>query len=274
VSLRESQALFWRAITWPTGARDFASKADASTRSAIGGSFVETEAFSAIERLDVYAEAYFWRLSGVLSEQFPLVSYLVGEAAFHDLVTDFVLERPSIDHDVRKLGERFQEYVAHHPILERFPYASDVARVEWAMVAAIDGPDDPVLTVEALRNVPVQHWPRLRFELTRTTRILSSRWDVAAIWRARKDGVEADDAPKEMATTDRSLLVYRKELDVFHRLLPPGEASALTALARGETFAEACAEALRQRGGAVSADDVARGLIAWVASTLICRMAW
>jgi hypothetical protein len=207
----------------------------------------------------------------VLGEQFPLVSYLAGEALFHDLVTDFVLARPSIDPDVRRLGERFPDYVARHAIHGKLPCLPDVARVEWAMVAALDGPDDPVLTVEALRTVPVPEWPELRFELTRTTHLLSSRWDVAGLWTARRD-VGPADAPTATAPAEHALVVYRRNLDVFHRRLAPGEATALGALARGETFETACAIALQREVGALTASDLARWLTAWTESSLICRM--
>ena len=43
-----------------------------------------------VQRLDIYANMYFWRLLDILRGDFSAVVAAVGEDAFHNLVTDYL----------------------------------------------------------------------------------------------------------------------------------------------------------------------------------------
>ena len=94
-ALAHTQRLFFDALTWPRGVRDFARAAGEGRAEALDRTFVGSGGLAAIERVDIYANAYFYRLLDASSEFFPRLSRLAGDVPFHNLITDYVLAHPS-----------------------------------------------------------------------------------------------------------------------------------------------------------------------------------
>ncbi|MBL8946584.1 MAG: putative DNA-binding domain-containing protein, partial [Myxococcales bacterium] len=117
--LEALQALFSRAIVHPEGIDAFLAEADPATRAAFDAAFDGTAEFDARLRMGVYADAYFWRLHDVLLDHFSLVAWILGPAGFRNLATDYVLQRPSEDPDVRRFGARLPAFLGGHPLADR-----------------------------------------------------------------------------------------------------------------------------------------------------------
>jgi hypothetical protein len=248
VTLREIQELFWRAIAWPTGVEAFLAQADDATQRAFAATFADTPDFDRVSRMRVYAEAYFWRLYEVVVDQLPLTAWLAGGPRFHDFVTDYVLHHPSHDPDIRRFAASLPAVLRDHPLERDLPGLADVAAVEWAIVSAVDAPDDALLTADALSTVEASQWPTRRLHAVRTASLVVCRPDFHALMT-----LKATDAPppSTIPLADHTILVWRQpNLDVHYRPLAPSEARALQALLAGHTFADLCnaaAEATPQR---------------------------
>jgi hypothetical protein len=240
MSLREIQELFWRAIAWPTGVQDFLDRSDDATRRTFAATFAETPDFDRVARMTVYAEAYFWRLYEVLADQLELTAWIAGGPRFHDFVTDYLLQHPSHDPDVRRFAAAVPAALREHALERSIPGLADVAAVEWALVQAIDGPDDALLPAQALAAIPADAWPSLRLHAVRTATLVPCRPDFDALRRARTAG-DAPPSPLALGDPPRSILVWRKpDLDVYTRTVDPAEAAALAALLDARTFADLC----------------------------------
>lgn len=243
--LRREQWLWWHAITWPTGVDDFLAQADAATREAFAATFVGDAALDARRRMTVYAESYFWRLSEVLHDQYRVLAWLLGAHRFHDFVTDFVWQVPSRSPDVRRFGSGLPDFLAAHPLEAAHGGLVEVARVERAIVEAIDVPDEPVVDRARLGAVPIERWPGLRLRPGAHVTVMATRrsYPLAfAAWRAEEPSPpEVPAAPPEPG---HHVLVWRKELEVFHRAIAAAPAAALRAAAEGEPFEAMCDAAL------------------------------
>jgi hypothetical protein len=261
MTLTDDQALLMRAITWPTGVADFLAHSDASTRSAFARAFADTPAFDRVARVGVYAEGYFWRLHGVLADHFELVAWLCGPARFRNLATDYVLACPPLDPDIRRYGERFPGFVATHGEGARVVGLADVAAIEWAMVRALDAPDERAATQAELRAVPLAAFPALELRAVATARVHACALPFSTLWRAHEDMPAPTEPPRE---NERPIdvLVWRAGFDVLHRELDGGEAGAVRALVRGVSFAELCDRV-------ASAEVVVAWLQRWLADGLI-----
>ena len=266
MNLADTQALFWRAITWPTGVEDFLAQADVATRRAFAETFAQTEAFGAVARMRVYAEAYFWRLYEVVLDQYPVTAWLVGGAAFHDLVTDFVLAQPSTTPDIRRFAAGLPTLLRTHRLETRVPGVADVAAVDWAISDAVDRADEPRLRAEALQRLPPEAWPSARFRLTHTATLLECALPYSTLRKAW-----AADAPvPAVEPAPATVLVWRQaDHDVYQRTLRPSEARTLRTLARGGTFAEACDAAAGPSTTEASPADVAGWLRRWLDDGLL-----
>jgi hypothetical protein len=214
-------------------------------------------------RLGVYADAYFWRLHGVLREDFPKVAAVVGAAAMERLARDYVTAHPSAHPSARHFGERFAGFLAARADVP--PYAADLALLEWARVEAFDAPDAPALTVADLRTVAPGDWPALRFVATPSLVVVRSPWPIHAAWSSPEAGV-----PGLVPTVVR---VWRTaDWRVLHGPMDALEDAALTRLIAGEPFAVLC-----ETFGALPTDEAARETAAllarWVEDGLLAGVA-
>lgn len=237
-ALADAQALLWRAITWPTGVEDFLRCSDDATRAAFAATFAGSEGFAREARVGVYADAYFNRLLGVLRDHFGLVAWLCGPARFNDLVTDYVLQRPSVDPDVRRFGERFAAFVAAHPEGARIVGLAELASIEWAMVRALDIVQDLPLRSDVLRRLAPDAWPSLRLHAVQSAALLPSALPFAALWAAHDR--EPASAQPTFAVERHAVLVWRQGLDVMHRVVAPDEATAIAGVCAGTELAALC----------------------------------
>lgn len=240
MSLDETQRLFLRAICWPTGVADFLAQADEETRATFARTFTETAAFGRVARVDVYANAYFYRLLDALRELFPRLAALAGEAPFHDLITDYLLVHPSSEPDLRHAGDALPAFVARHALRDVVPMANDVARLEQALNHALDAPQGGHIERAALAIVEPTEWPDLTFELSLPTRLIRVDWDVCEIAARLATAGEESARAVERAPESLVVLVGRRGFLTYFRRLDGAEAAALECLAAGSSFGAAC----------------------------------
>jgi uncharacterized protein (UPF0276 family) len=261
-SLRAVQELFLDAIRWPTGAAGFLESAGDERRRAIQQTFEGSDGFGVVERLEVYASSYFYRLLGALRELFPRLCFLCGEPAFHDLVTDYGLACPSRDADLRRLGQGLPEFLRPQVLL------AETASLEAALSAALDAPDARPLSEAELAAVPPEHWPELRFAWTPPTQLLSASCDLERLERHYVAG-ERSAALGLEPDGSHALVVGRRGHATYFRGLGRGEAIAFTALWQGESFAAACA---RLESAGEQPAELVQWLRRWLADGMVAAI--
>jgi hypothetical protein len=261
--LAETQRLLWRLITAPEGvAAALAGDDDrgGSLRAALTRSVRGDDRLDAAQRVDIYANMYFFRILDVLKEDYPATLALLGEVGFHNLITDYLLAHPPAHFSVREAGRHVPEFLATHAAADAHPCAPDLARYERALNDAFDAADAPVLTAAALAPVPPEAWPELRFALHPSVRLIECGWPVDALRAAADRGETVADLPTAAPTR---LCVWRHELAVFHRHVEALEFAALADVERGATFAEVCATA-SEMSAADASRQVAEALAGWI----------
>ena len=136
------------ALFRPLSARDDGLQArwsDGRAMSSVAAEFVKpNDRLTAVERLEIYARSYWFRVLDCLYEDFPGLIAVVGEKKFMKIATDFLAQFPSESFTMRNLGSRLPAYIEGLPGLPAI--APDMARFEWAQVLAFDGPSLPALT--------------------------------------------------------------------------------------------------------------------------------
>jgi len=239
-ALASEQRLLQRLIIAPEGVRPaLAEEGDRSGRR-LAAVIRDDAPLSAVERLEVYANAYFFRILEVLRKDYPALEASLGEARFHNLVTDYLAAHPPTRFSLRYAGEGLGCFLAGHAVAralrEEFPWAADLAALEWAIVDAFDAADHPPLAREDLARVPPDLWAALRLRLDPSVRVIRAAWPVQLL-REASDGSQPLPALTAGVT---ALLVWRKDERVFHRAIDPLEAGLLDLLAGGATFGDLC----------------------------------
>lgn len=235
-SLAQQQDLFRRLITAPEGIASTLDGLDAPTRAAADALVRGDDRMSAAERLDVYANMYFFRLLDVLKDDYPALFAVLGETSFHNLVTDYLMAHPPTHFSLRYAGEHVASFLTTHPLSADYSYAADLARLEWSMHEAFDAADAEPIQAERLAAVDPERWADLRFTMTSSLQLLDLSWRVAPIAVAVKNGDEIPAASSEPV----NLRVWRQEWKVWQREIAASEAALLRAFMGGSSFGGAC----------------------------------
>lgn len=271
MTLREIQDLMFAALRWPTGVSDFLENSSEETRRAFEHTFAQTREFDRVARVQVYADAYFWRLADVAVDQYPATAFAAGAKPFHNFLTDFVLAHPSTTPDVRHFAAGLSAALRKHPLATRVPGIAALAALERAVIVAVDAPDELLVRRQDLAEIPLEAWPSLVFQLAATVAVLECPLDYAAL----RDAADASPPPLHRSLPQphpgQHFVVWRgPDFDVYHRRLDSAETHALLEVQRGGTWSSVCATAA-QLDASVDAQTAAQWLARWVDDGMLRR---
>jgi hypothetical protein len=279
-SLQVLQRRFWQLITAPEGVGDALPDVAKSDPAAdpVSGWITADEEETAIERLDVYANMYFFRLLEALESEVPKVAKLLGHDAFHALVVDYLAAHPSTHPSLRHAADSLPDFLARHRTSATRPDLPDLARLELARNDVFHGPDSPSIDARDLAELAPDAWPRLRFRVSPTVRWLRLCASTVPLWRAVADGAPPPDADAAIA----GCVVWRSRTpghddQVWHRNASLGELTALEAAAARATFADICEiSAAHLDSRPADATEAARpaleALVRWIGDGLLTGM--
>jgi putative DNA-binding protein len=240
-TLAQTQHLLWQLVTAPEGAAAGLAALPVADRATCRALVRGDERLGAIERIEIYADMYFYRLRDALKEDFGALCAVIGETGFHNLITDYLLVHPPSHFSLRYAGQCLPAFVRTHVSAQRRPYLADLATLEWAILDAFDAPDAAPLDAAELARVPAERWPALRLKLTPTLQLLQLDWPVHTLWEA----AQRREPPSEPVPQPTALRVWRQDFRVFHQPIDAAECAALRALAEGAAFADACERMVR-----------------------------
>ncbi len=192
-------------------------------------------------RFDVYRNNVMVSLIEALEQGFPAVRRLVGSDFFKAAAKAFIRHSPPTSPVLLLYGEGFGDFLDGFEPAAGVPYIGDVARLEWARLAAYHAADAEPLSIARLAELPPETLPALRFTLHPSLRLLRSRWPAASLW-AVTSGADPERAVD--MKTGEAAAVLRPMLSVEVRVLPPGGYAFLAALAVGACLGEAAERAL------------------------------
>ena len=264
MKLGDAQARFHALVTARDSVAAIAAR-DPGARASIDEMVVGDERLSGVERLDVYADMYFVRIHDVLAEELPRTAAAMGAEAFHGLVTDYLAACPPRHPSLREAGARLPDFLAGHALAGERPWLAELARLERARLELFDGPDADLMTIEAMRAVPAERFGMIRMRLIPSHRLLDNRFAISDLWRADSPGGTAPRAEPE------TLIVWRRDVTVFHRAADADERRWLPALGvgGGVVFADLCAGLAETRGLVGSAARAFELSARWMAEGLL-----
>jgi hypothetical protein len=218
-----------------------------------------SQAQTSVERLSIYANAYYARLLECLGEEFPVLRQTLGDETFNGFAFDYLQSYPSQSYTLGKLGENFTRYLAETRPAEdessdvptNWPeFLIDLATLEWTFSQVFDGPGvehETLPTSEQLQAIDAQQWPGARLEVVPCLKLLALQFPVNAYYTAIRRSESPsipDPAPSWVAITRREFIVRRHELN-------QRQFELLSALAAGETVGTAIERAAAVAGSSV-----------------------
>jgi hypothetical protein len=236
MNLRELQALLYQRITGPDGTNESIGEERGLAPGVLEALVLGDERLSAFKRVDIYANAYFYRLLECLGEDFPATLAVLGADNFPALVKEYLLEHPPTEPSILYAGLYLADFLNDHPFTERWPFIADLARLERAVLEVFHAADTPALALETLHAVPSEDWPALKLRTHPAVEIVHSEWRIADVLQTVEQGLEWTDPEHEEA----SVLVWRQNALVRYRSLEPVERDALVLISKGASLASVC----------------------------------
>ncbi len=222
---------------------------------------------SVTRRLSVYSDGYRARLVEVLRADYPALVGVLGGAGFARMACDFIHAHPSGHPNLRWYGAGLGGYLRRSSRWRRRPVLAELACFEWALGLAFDAADERQVTADDAGRVPPAAWAGMCLRLHPSVQLLRLRSNAPKLWKADDAGEVLPGVSMRKRTS--GWLVWRKGHEPFFRPLPPGEAWALEAVARGRDFAALVGGLRRFVGTQSAAQAGAQFLRNWLDEGLI-----
>ncbi len=191
------------------------------------------------ERMAVYAEAYVARMMEALAETYETVRHLLGQEAFVELTENYMHVYPSHSYNLNDVGMAMPEFLAGTRFAEKLPFLMDVAKLERQVANTFHAFEAAAFDPSKLAGYSEEDWERLRVSFQPSLAVISSKWPILDIWKARTTPLEKIQI--DLIDRPQDVLVSRRGLEVVCESLQPLQAELLLSLKRGEALGEVCA---------------------------------
>ena len=177
---------------------------------------------TSVERIEVYANAYYARLLECLRDEFPALLHAVGEEVFDGLAFGYLQAYPSTSYTLSDLSRHFAQFLEETRPREEedespsWPdFMIDLARLERTYSEVFDGPGAErlkLLGADEIQAIPPDEWPSARLIPVPCLRLLALRYPVqeyATGVRKKEDPPLPDPEPTWLAVSRINYVVRR-----------------------------------------------------------------
>jgi hypothetical protein len=204
---------------------------------------VAGDGLSPAARVKVYGNHVFTSLTEALERTYPVVCRLVDRRFFGFAADQYIRRHPPVGPCLFEYGATFPEFLRTFPPCAGHPYLADVARLEWAMNAALHAEEVPPIAPAALGAVPPGDVGRLAVRTDPSAAWLRSAWPVDRIWQANQPDADPEE-PVDLAEGGALLEIRRRDDVVAFRGLARPEFAFRERLGAGATLETAADAAL------------------------------
>lgn len=142
-----------------------------------------------VSRLDVYAEAYFSRLSDALAVDYPELKKAfedLEENGFLRLAASYLAEHPSRSPNITDAGAALPDFLPEYLSRRGFENPTalvELARLEWARIESFYAPHLPPFDPAQLAKLTPEDWARATLVLCPSMRFVESRGSTLVTFR-------------------------------------------------------------------------------------------
>lgn len=248
-SLAELQRWMKRTLSAPQGARE---AFDRERRRRFRSVIPTQGTLGPGDRLAIYGDGYFARLTDCLGHNFPSLRNILGEKKFERHIKNYLVKHPSRFRSVDEVGHRLAEFLASQRRDGARAFLPDLARLEWACHQAFYADDSPAVDTTAWAKRTAADWERARLTFAPSMRRVRLRWPVIGLWR--EEGRWSRNRMKRLRPGPVECVVFRnRESQVRAWETPSGAEPAINALLRGAPLGKALAS---KRGNPLSRSNL------------------
>lgn len=189
--------------------------------------------------LSIYANAYRARLREALENDHPVLATYLGDELWTLFCNGYIDAHPSRLRSLRGFGEHAASFLATHPSFAAVPVITELAAFERRLLDAFDAADAARVDWAVIEALDAHRWPGMRLRFHPSLHLLETRSNAVKIWQALK---MAMDPPSAAVAAAPACAVWRDEERITRfRSLEATEYAALQqALLGGANFAAIC----------------------------------
>ncbi|MBG0808027.1 putative DNA-binding domain-containing protein [Methylosinus sp. H3A] len=139
---------------------------------------------SAEARLNIYRNTFLASLTTALHLTFPAVHKLVGAEFFEYAAGIFIEAQPPTSAYLDEYGSGFPEFLSNFEPARSLPYLPHVAKLEWAVSAALHADDVEPMDISLLAALSIEERSLVHLIPHPSITLLQSDYPVDVIWRA------------------------------------------------------------------------------------------
>lgn len=181
------------------------------------------EHFAPTEQLQVYVNAYRWRLEDIVAEDFPVLAHVWGKEKLDAAIAEYVAMTPSHVADVAK-------YPAGFPNTIKEVFAHEIAILENAIAQIASLPETEALTPDHLAGMTPESLMEARLHPRAALKLFAFDYPVNDYYAA----VMEEKNPQIPTPQESFLAVYRHEDAMWRLPLEVNEYALLQSLFNGE----------------------------------------
>jgi hypothetical protein len=261
--LKSTQKILWQLITAPDGVEK-ALKGKPLILPVVGNGKL-----SAAQRLDIYANMYFYRILDAIKEDFPAIVKLVGDVEFHNLITRYLIKHPPTHFSLRNAGQHLSRFLEKYPLRAKFPYLSDLAKLEWSLVNSFDAKNAEILSTADCAKLKPHQWAHLRLKLVPSFQLEELNYPVDTL----RENLLKNKKHLPLKKSKATYQIWRKEFKVYYCPITSHDKKLLAMLVKGSTFGKVCSFLATKKNPEKAAMIAAAYLQRWMQDEILERTA-
>lgn len=192
---------------------------------------------SNVERMQIYYNAYRWRLIDVLYEYYPKIHCLLGADIFCEIAEGYIDNYPSTTKNLNRFGQKFSKYLSEN--YQESSILSEMAEFEWALHTTFTKPDKPFVTVQNLSEIPAESWPNMVLVPHPVLSTIEFNLNTETVWKSLHQ------FPEEHVTIIKlkqpeTIAFWRREYQTYFKSLTENEHVVLEGILAKNNFANIC----------------------------------
>ena len=221
-SLNDLQLWFQHVITYPTGVEDGIQSAAQETLSPMEAQNLiqPSRKLNSIERLTIYANAYYARLIDCMGAYFPVLKRTLGDEVFNSFVLEYLQQYPSHSYTLDSLGTQFVQFLKDtKPQNENenqnddWPdFLIELATLEWTIARTFDDDGNEgkgLLTSEILQAFPAEQFAKAKLLPVISLQLMTFRYPISSYYTAVKHSAENENVTIPDAMTEHIAILRR-----------------------------------------------------------------
>ena len=200
----------------------------------IPSGFIDDAGAPAGRRFNVYRNNVTTSLMDALGDGFPVIKKLLGEENFRNIAREYQASNPPSSPLMIFFGQAFPQFLADFKPLEKIPYLSDVAKLEFALRQSYHAADATPIDPARLGEMSEEQLLASQVTLAPSLRVVTSPWPIVGIWQFNTVSGAEKPAPRAECA-----MITRPEFDPMPELITPADAALLMSLQDNQTLAEA-----------------------------------